>query len=256
MILLMREEISHRKELYRVLTRIAGDNGACWMNRGNLAELCNMSDGSITNAKKELLQNFNELDGKKLIILEECKKAKIEQGIKKNTTIYHKVMIADIWRYNRAYMATRKYMNEDEAPSSHDSASQAPSSHDSVQQGALSPHDTKNNTVKENQLLKEQQPVDLSTPVCSLDLEEVVLSIPNLSEEMDLKTKAFNWFMKIGCDERNALHFTNNFSCEDITNASIYVEKQIAKKKQKNEYIPNIIGYLRKTLENKYWVKK
>jgi hypothetical protein len=240
----------YAKELYRVIKRIAGDSGACWMNRDHLAELCNMSAGSVTNAKKELLQKFNELDGKPLIILTAHKKAKVKDGIQKNCTVYHKLIVADIWKYNRAYMNTRKSILEMQALSPNDGAYEALSPNDGAIQGAVSPHDTKKNKINNNPLFNEQQPAPKDAPVCPLNSKDLSVS------SLDTRRQAFNWFMKNGCDEMTALSFCAKYSDEEITNASGYVTRQIARKKSKGEDVPNIIGYLRKTLENKWWIPK
>jgi hypothetical protein len=247
----------HAKELYRVLMRIAGEEGACWMNRDNLAEICNMSAGSVSNAKKELTQNFNEFDGKPLIILHQCKKNKIENDIKKNSTIYHKITLTDIWRYNRAYMMTKKFVPEKRALSPHDGAGQALSPHDGASQGALSPHDTIDNPINKNPLFKEQQPaVEAPAPVCSLNSQDIFVDPPDMTPAIELKRKAFNWFMQIGCDEKSALEFVQNYSIDDIKKASAYVEMQMKKKKEQRKHMTNVIGYLRQTLEKRWWETK
>jgi hypothetical protein len=72
--------------------------------------------------------------------------------------------------------------------------------------------------------------------------------------QLEAKTRMFNWFLKQGCDPLGATYFINTFPLEDIRKACAYVQEQIIKKK--NEIIPSLMGYLRKTLENKWWIPK
>ena len=233
-------------QLYRILKSIAGDYGACWQNRDKLADLANMSAGAVSNAKKELQNRFHQLDLNPLIEITK-KKRKFESGISE----YDCITIIDIWSWNNAFNSIKGFLNK-EAPSPGDTDGVAPSPGDDPPLGAPSPGDTNNNIVKKNPLFKEQQQAVCSVVGCSLDNESPVPS--EASKDLEVRTKAFNWFMKIGCDERSALNFVDTFTADDIKNASIYVEKQLAKKREKNENIPNIIGYLRRTLENKWWL--
>jgi hypothetical protein len=246
------------RELYRVIKSVAGEDGACWQTRDHLAELCNMSTGSITKAKEELQKPFHQLDGNPLIKIEERKKKSETNG-----TCYHIITIIDIWKWNGAFMATKKYLNpkidkkliETEAPSPHDRAEPAPSPHDGAPQGARSPHDGNKNTINKNPLFKEQQPASSDASVCSLN--SLSSCLPSESSEIESgKTRAINWFKKQGFDLRAAIYFTENFSLEDIAKASKYVEIQINKKKNSNKFMENIYGYFRKTIENKWWQPK
>lgn len=246
----------YARELYRVLREHAGDYGACWRNRDGLAELCNMSAGSISKAKEELLKNFNELDGTPLINIEK-RTRKSQHG----AATYDLITIMDIWRWNNAFMATLKmrkaspspslYDNDEVAPSPHDGPKVAPSPHDKALEVAPSPHDTNKNKDNNNHLSKEQQTA-LSVSVCPLD-SAVSLSVAESDVQSRQKAEAFNWFTKIGCDVFSATQFVEKYSTQDIIEASGYVQKQLAIKKSKNETIGNIVGYLRKTLEGKYW---
>lgn len=86
-----------------------------------------------------------------------------------------------------------------------------------------------------------------SDPIDSIDSDPI-------DPILESKAKAFNWFVKLGCDVISATSFVEKFSLEDIKEASIYVGKQIKKKKEKGEKIANIVAYLRKTLEGKWWI--
>lgn len=241
----------YAKELYRVIKSIANEDSTCWMHRDKLADLCNFSTGMISKAKEELSQNFHQLDGNKLIHIQEQNKTTNTNG-----TIYHRVMILDIWKWNNAFMATLKYQRQKEAVSPHDSAKPAVSPHDSALQGALSPHDTNNNPTNKNPLSKEQQPANLAQPVCSAVSLNADVSVPSEEQNSnDVKAKAMNYFLKIGCDVLTATSFVERFSPEDIAHGSKYVQNQIEAKRKKGETIQNIVGYLRKTLEGRYWIR-
>ena len=241
------------KELYRVLVKIAGDEGACWMGRDNLAEICNMSAGSITNAKKELLQNFNELEGKPLITLQECKKSNIKEGKLVGSTIYHKIRICDIWKCNNAYFKKRKLSATPGQSQGMTAPTPPVSPHVPTPQDAPSPHDTNKIHINNTELSKEQQPAASAAPVCPLDQSVSSVLAAEAAPPPDPKAQAFNWMMKYGFDERAAFAIIAKHTIEDISLASIYVTDQMRKRKEKNETIANPLGYFVKTIEGRWW---
>ena len=112
------------------------------------------------------------------------------------------------------------------------------------------------NTEEQPNIEKQQKQTMPACPAAVCSLDNSLSSVPSEENEAErVKRQAFNWFMKIGCDELSAMFFVNTYSPEDIKNASGYVQQQIEKKKIKNERIPNIIGYLRRTLEGRWWIK-
>jgi hypothetical protein len=238
----------YAKELYRELKDIGGKNNKCWMNRDNLAERCNMSEGMVTKCKEELCQKFHQLDLNPLIKITEKPKKKIVDGIAINGTCYHEITILNIWPWNNAFMATKKYL-KDEAPSPHDSADQAPSPHDGAQEGALSPHDTNKNNNNKNNLFKQQeQPVLSVSSVSSLNKNSV------FSENN--KAKAHEWLIKNGCPEGNACAIVNRFCLDDIIQASKYSNDQFDKNKVKGKPLGNKWAYLQNVLNKRYWEKR
>lgn len=237
----------YSKELYRVLKTAAGQENICWKNTEHLAEIANMSVGQIAKCKKELQQRFNELEGTPLIEIIEKKKSTFKNGEKLNGTVYHQIMIVNIWGKQRAYFLMKKLLKE--AHSSCEPAGVADSPHEPALEGARSPHER--NKITKNiktPLFNEQHSSDESDAVCSSDKEAAIVSV-------DGNTEMFNWLMKIGCDAIGALKIIGNFTPEELHRASGYVQRQIEKKKAKKEPMTNIVGYLRKTLENKWWVQ-
>ena len=233
--------------LYRILRHLAGQDNLTWKSTQNIAEIANMSSGQVSKCKKELMNKFHELDGNPLIQVEEKEKSTFADNKKINGTIYHRISIINIWGWNRAYFLNEK-VRKDQARSPHERADQARSPHERAPQEARSPHERNKNN-NNIPLSKEQQPT--KQPVCSLNKED---SVPSDSSTLDeKKLSAFNWFLKIGCDVVSATFFIQRFSIQDISEASSYVAKQIEKKRRKNQKIDNIVGYLRKTLEGKYW---
>lgn len=235
----------YAKELYREMKDIGGKNNKCWMNRDNIAERCNMSEGMVTKCKEELCQKFHQLDGNPLITIIEKPRKKVVDGIGINGTNYHEITILNIWPWNNGFMATKKYHKE-EAPSPHDRADPAPSPHDIAQQGALSPHDTNKNN--KNHLFKEQeQPV---SSVCSVfDKNKDFVS-------SDKKVQAYEWLVKNGCSEGNASSIVKKFTCEDIIEASKYMEIQMKKNKAKGKVTENKAAYFQNVLNKRYWENK
>jgi hypothetical protein len=256
------------KELYRVLKQFAGEHsgqsGACWTRTEILAELTNMSMGSVSNAKKELQQSFHQIDGKPLIIIEKRKR-----HIKNvNATEYHKITVVTIWNYNNAFnyaQLNKKQINYSEALSPHESAQENPeqalSPHESAPQAlsphedaggpkallserALSPHETNNKN--KNQLYKEQQPVANATAD--------VLKINNRLFVLEAQGRAYQWLINEGCEEKLAHSIAKKYTPEDIGYASKYQNQQRSKpgfffKKDRWAHFQNILTW-------RYWEKQ
>jgi hypothetical protein len=239
-------------QLYRIIRTIAGQEGICWRTAENLAELANMSEGQVSKCKKELMQKFHQLEGASLISIEEKEKTILKEGKKINGTIYHVIKLKNIWNYNRAFFLKKKW-DKEQAGFPEKPVEQAGFPEKPVTERAGFPGECNNITYNNTPLFKEQHSADESDIVVSLDKKEDIV-IPENRSYNEANLQAFNWFLKIGCNLKSAIHFVDNFSVDDIKNASLYVEKQIQKKKKNNSYIPNPIGYLRKTLENKYWL--
>jgi len=232
-------------QLYRVIRNIAGQEHVTWRNTDNLAELANMSKGQVANCKKELLQKFHQLDGNSLIEIVEQKKTNWDNnGHKVNGIIYHKINVRNVWGYNRAFFILRKI--EKAASSPHERAHSASSPHERASQGASSPGERNKKQSSKTPLSKEQHSTAEAVSVCSLEKEEGFVSIDN-------QTRMFNWLLQIGCDVLGATAIVSNFTQQDLYQASGYVKKMIPKMKEKNKPITNIIGYLRKTIENRWW---
>lgn len=77
--------------LYSVLRETAGEHGLSWKSQRTLADDCYCSTKKICEAKIELQQSFEELDGNSLIHL-------VRGDPKKNET--DRIFIRDIWKYN------------------------------------------------------------------------------------------------------------------------------------------------------------
>lgn len=110
--------------LYSRIKRVAGDGGKCYQSTKTLAEACNMSAGSVSNAKQELIDAG-------LIRLE------VEHDKKKGYD-YHVIRIVDIWAQNM------KAYSQDEPARSPDERGRSP------HEEARSPDETKNNPYKNN----------------------------------------------------------------------------------------------------------
>jgi hypothetical protein len=95
--------------LYTYIKQLAGRSGKVWMTTDSLAEECNMSQGSISNAKKELLQPLEQLNGKSLIEIKTASKSFTREDGSKGAKEYHIITPTHIWPENNAYMATIKY---------------------------------------------------------------------------------------------------------------------------------------------------
>lgn len=67
---------------------------------------------------------------------------------------------------------------------------------------------------------------------------------------------AYKYLLNVGFESTSAILLTTQYTPEEISLASQYVEQQYIKKRSKGESIPNIVGYLRSALQNQYWQKK
>lgn len=89
--------------LYVHIRRVAGENGACWQSTETLAEICQMSTGRISKAKRTL---------------QDAGLIRIETRTD-NRKKYHHITVIDIWLKNiTAYSPSEEARSPDELPSS------------------------------------------------------------------------------------------------------------------------------------------
>jgi len=242
------------KELYRVIRMIAPGGKTCWHSTESLAEIIGCSTGKVSEAKDELLMPMHQLDGSPLII--ETKKTTIRRNENGHTfpvPLSHK-MIVDIWSWNNAFMATRKFQNEYGRPG--DSCGEPPEVGGSCGELPLldgsSPGERNNNLSINNPLSLEQQP--------TADADSVVFKSYKKEKDKDMlptdARKAFDWMISKKCDPVAALDMASKYSMEEIEKTSKYVEIQIKKNKHKNKPIDNIWGYFRTALTRRFWERK
>jgi len=238
----------YAKELYRVLRMIASDYNKCWHSNESLAEIMNCSTGSITNAKKELLMPMKQLEGSPLILEKKgTTTRKLENGDAIQVPFSHKTLI-NIWPWNNAFMATRKYQKE---YGRRDSCGDLPEPRDSCGDLPLldrdSPGECNNNPCLLDPICNVQQPTADADPVVfkSQKKEEERRKLP-----LD-KQAALKWMIFHKCHPIVALDFAKRFSCDDIEKASDYVMKQ-----KESTKIDNLWGYFRTVIEGKFWLKK
>lgn len=234
----------YAKELYRIIRMIAPGGKTCWHSTESLAEILNCSTGSITNAKNELLMPMDQLDGNALII--ETKKTmirKTEDGHTFPVPLSHK-MIVDIWKWNAAFMATRKFQNE----YGRDSCGEEPSLGDSCGEDPLldgySCGERNNNPCSLDPYVIQQQPTAEADCAVfkSAKKEKERAMLPSESK------KAFEWMLQKKCDPVSALDIAKKYTPDEIHQASGYVQRQM-----KIKIIKNIWGYLRTTLERGFY---
>ncbi len=232
----------YAKELYRVMRSFAGQDNITWKNTDNLAEISNMSKGQVANCKKELQNHFHQLDGNPLIEITEKKKTTRKDGEKINGTIFHQVTIKCIWNYNRAFFLLKKIEKEQEARSCGERADGHVHVVNAPLEGARS-YGERNNIHNKTPMFKKQHSTATADSVCSLH--------PQSSVSVDVKTSAFNWLMQIGCDTQAAINIVSNFTPDEISKASGYVQEKMKKSK-----IGNVVGYFVNALNGKWWIPK
>jgi len=119
--------------LYGHIKRVAGSKGSCWQNTISLAQACNMSVGSVVNAKVELQKTVPPL-------------IRIQEN---EATGLHEIFITDIWKLNhKKYNSTR---SPGEHPRSPGERTRSP------HERTRSPGELKNLNIKKNPLRIEEE---------------------------------------------------------------------------------------------------
>lgn len=100
----------YAKELYRQIKSCTFANGSSYSSK-HYANIMNCSLGTISNAKKELTQAFEQMEGKSLIRIEKIQKNKYNE--KGNVHLYSyqqdKIFVEDhLWTYNNSDMPNIK----------------------------------------------------------------------------------------------------------------------------------------------------
>jgi hypothetical protein len=210
---------------YCVFKKTAGDNGSCFKSNRTLSEEIGCSIPTLIKLKKSL-----EAEG--LIILT---KRNHENG----GDMPDLIEIVDIWAQNMYEMSKAKGGGKPDLG------------------GGLtrfrggSKRRLPKEEQKEEDLNKEQQ----AAPVCSLDAQTSVVPSDE-QKQIDEKKETLEWFISIGCDRKSAAFFTKSYTTSEVRQASRYVMDQIQKNKKKNKKIHNIVAYMRRVLEEKWWMKK
>ena len=243
--------------LYTLIKLIAGKEGKVWMTGANLAEQCGFSESKLSEAKKELTQPMEQLNGKPLI---EITKRKVKFKRKDGTEGARDADVltpTHIWPENNAYMSTLKHhQSKDlgilEESSSDESSSQCEldqrsSSHCELDPLGSSSHCEGNNRTEN----KIPSVLETDTPagpaVCSLEKENNSV-LPD-AEKIIRKTEEMKELLRnIGADDNFIKELLRNYSLSQIHKAGMYVQAQ-----KKKKPIPNFCAYLRKSLENKYY---
>lgn len=221
-------------KVYCQIKKIAGDEGACWYSMKNLSDQCKCSERSVQYAIEKLQQIFPI--GKPLIQITHRKK---KDG-SADTSVLH---VINIWPENGKRRQFQKILG---------GANGAPGVVQTVHQGGANGAPKQE---QENKNQKEQQK-QAHVPVVSVSSKLFDSVSVETSQESDAKAKAFCWFVNIGCDIITATQWVESYPIEDIQAASEYVAAMVKRNKAKNKSVPNVVGYLRKTLENKYWIPR
>ena len=131
--------------LYVHFRRVIGEgDGACWQSTRTLAEICNMSTGSVSKAKRDLLDAG-------LIHIEK------RSG---DTGEYDHVTVVDVWAQNLAYFETRK---AERSPGEQGKAKRSPDEHQrSGDEQERSPGERKKNQLRIP--LQEEVPTGAKAP--------------------------------------------------------------------------------------------
>jgi len=116
----------HAYRLYGHFKRVTGETGKCWQGTAKLAKTCNMSAGTVTNAKKELQEA-----GLIRIVVIAGEHGEYDR---------HEIKLVNIWKKN-AEAVNRSSHERTLSPSERE----------------RSPHETKNNPIKNNPVILEEE---------------------------------------------------------------------------------------------------
>ena len=265
----------YAKELYRIIRGVAANGKPCYLSIQSLAKLVGCSVGSISKAKKELLQPLDMLDGQSLI--NEGKRVKRNNDTSKKNfkTEYCVYEINDIWAWNNAFFESGMHkdgwldeeiefeeeLQEDddfeiqEPHSLYESGTPPHSPYESAPQGPHSPGESNNNKTKEKQLLKEQQSA-ADADRCFLKKEKELSPSAIKARISKEQKESFIWLKKAGFQDNEALKLSKSYSIDELKKAGDYLAKQRSTLKKKNSDVKNPHGYFIQSLKGKYWEER
>lgn len=248
--------------LYTFIKQLAGRKGEVWMTTEELAEHCNMSPGSVSNAKKELLQPIEQLNGKCFLEIRKKKKKFTHPDGKPGITEYDCCTTTHIWPENNAYMATLSHhpdlklglienVHNQSADSRRESDDPSDSRRECGSLGSDSRRERVNRTDKEESLSKKTE--ETAEPsVCSLDKEDCFVPSDQLANDVHVSLDQIEdlkeVFRKLGGDESFIRWLFKTFPAQKIIKAGQYYDQR-----NKIKPITNSIAYIRTALE-KGWV--
>lgn len=266
----------YAKEVYRIIKKSAG-NSVCWRTTEALAYEANCSTYSVCQAKKELSQSFEQLDGNSLIIIEEkIRKRFDEKGKCNGTTIKHIIGIENIWKWNNAFCSNFKNMEKKklgvmeekeaeraiemmrqafeqksfhnyEANLPHKSANEADLPHKRPPQKADLPHKRNKHTSP-----LTYPHVEETNPTGSAGADPVqvcLLKEENVKQCLEAEYKLVDWLIRMGFNEKMVSNICH-FGAENIYLNARYVLKMHLKKPKEN-----LLGYFYNSLTNKWFLK-
>lgn len=238
---LVRKKISpHAIALYTCIRQIAGQNSACWSSTSYLSALTGMSAGMISEAKADLTQPIEQLNGKPLLEITEKRKKVTQPDGSVKSVPYHQIVPTHIWPENNAYMATISYQENLELGlvSRSQCESQPPSRSQCETDSLGSRSQCETNKTEKNSSVNETEPARCASGCSS--------SEKGLFEENQEKiAKAKQAMRSSGSDENFIREMTKRFTPQRILDAGFYVQ-QMAKRKR----ISNLQGYFRKAIES------
>lgn len=249
-------------QLYCYLKQIAGKkNKPVWSHPKNIAEAIGCSLSKFYEAKEELLQGFEQLNGKPLISIVKSKKYTERQDKQKGASVYDQITICHVWPEANAYMATKKYTspeklgivdNTDGFPPNGKASDGFPPN-GKASPGTIPPNGkaslgdslgANNNPSYQDSICIDTELTDESASVCFPKEEK---SVNPLEECAILKKKAEDSLRFVQCDENFIKEVLKKYSPQRIIDGGWYTMQQKARGKIKN----NFFGYLRNAIENK-----
>lgn len=266
------------KEVYRIIHKIAGENGACFRTEEYIANFAGCSAETVRDAKDIFTRPFEQLEGKTLMEISEKRAmtTRIEEdGNKKNINkrSVHICKIFSIWRYNNAFIATNKNavpcamsqkISQKEAELAIEKMSQ-PSVIEDVHKSGADPKNRVSSTAdpKNRVSLKGSRPeksgghktkenpfVSKKQNTAAKASQLFFMNEDNVEKNFVSQSKAIEWLQRIGLDIKKAEEVIEVYDLNEMICSAIYVQKQMRNPKKP---VPSPTGLFLKTLQNKWW---
>lgn len=263
----VRKRLSPRaRDLYSYFLQIGWRSKKAWDKTEALADKIGCSVGTITNLKKELVHNFEQLNGKPLITIKKKKKRYVDNEGKNQSTDYDFITILDVNAESNAFMAAYieakkenvewngtmpvddddvfdEPVDKQGADSNNERGGGADSNIENASLGADSNIEHLYRTTEERTFCN----TDRTTADAEMDCEYMekisVIELATLAKT--LKEKAFLELRLFGCDRNLTFEMLKRFHPQQIIDGLVYSREQ----QRRGVIKKSVQGYARRAIE-------